>query len=268
MVLIGRLAEPVAATLGGDPCAVSAVWLAAHVRDGPPAVARARGQDLLPVQHVEQAHLLHHSRRHRLLILRRAGQTHHHQSPALSSSHPPEAAVCLFLLHVGEQGLGEFTDVAWAPTQAVLMAAMYSESSPYAAYVGMLEEILPFTDIIPSVTLAWYPARTSPSESCCFVALLTRAPAMGCCLCQQATGERWRGGEEPSSHGAADAAVPAAAAVPALPAPGAAPGAAAPGRPDPMSRQAGRRRAAPTQAGRGREARRGEARGRERRMAM
>lgn len=52
-------------------------------------------------------------------------------------------------------GLGEFADLAWAPTQAVLMAAMYSESSPYAAYFGLLEEILPFTDIIPSATLAW-----------------------------------------------------------------------------------------------------------------
>jgi hypothetical protein len=37
----------------------------------------------------------------------------------------------------------------------MLMAAMYSDSSPYMHYVGLLEEILPFTDIIPSVTLAW-----------------------------------------------------------------------------------------------------------------
>lgn len=176
-------------------------------------------------------------------------------SPQVTRLKPPSACSCCMSVM---QGLGEFTDVAWAPTQAVLMAAMYSESSPYAAYVGMLEEILPFTDIIPSVTLAWYPATTSPSESCCFVALLTRAPAMGCCLCQQATGERWRGGEEPSSHGAADAAVPAAAAVPALPAPGAAPGAAAPGRPDPMSRQAGRQATSSTDTSRQRE--RGKAR--------
>jgi hypothetical protein len=53
------------------------------------------------------------------------------------------------------QGLGELTDVAWAPTQAVIMAAMYADKSPYMHYVGLLEELLPFTDIIPSATMAW-----------------------------------------------------------------------------------------------------------------
>ena len=53
------------------------------------------------------------------------------------------------------QVLGEFTDLAWAPTQAIIMAAMYSETSPYMHYVGLVEELLPFTDIIPSATLAW-----------------------------------------------------------------------------------------------------------------
>lgn len=42
------------------------------------------------------------------------------------------------------------------------MAAMYSDSSPYMHYVGLLEEILPFTDIIPSVTLAWYTDTHTP----------------------------------------------------------------------------------------------------------
>lgn len=51
--------------------------------------------------------------------------------------------------------LGEFTDLAWAPVFAVCVAAMYSESSPYAHYVGLIEELLPFTDIIPTATLAW-----------------------------------------------------------------------------------------------------------------
>lgn len=61
--------------------------------------------------------------------------------------------LCLELDHV--QVLGEFTDLAWAPVFAVCVAAMYSESSPYAHYVGLLEELLPFTDIIPTATLAW-----------------------------------------------------------------------------------------------------------------
>jgi hypothetical protein len=50
---------------------------------------------------------------------------------------------------------GEVGDVFWAPLSAVLISAMYSESSPYAAYIGFIEEILPFTDIIPTATLAW-----------------------------------------------------------------------------------------------------------------
>jgi len=51
--------------------------------------------------------------------------------------------------------LGELTDLAWAPLFAVCVHAMYSESSPYAHYVGLVEELLPFTDIIPTATLAW-----------------------------------------------------------------------------------------------------------------
>lgn len=52
--------------------------------------------------------------------------------------------------------LGELTDLAWAPIFAICVAAMYSESSPYAHYVGLIEELLPFTDIIPTATLAWF----------------------------------------------------------------------------------------------------------------
>jgi len=52
--------------------------------------------------------------------------------------------------------LGEFTDLAWAPLFAVALHAMYSETSPYAHYVGLVEELLPFTDIIPTATLAWF----------------------------------------------------------------------------------------------------------------
>ncbi len=51
--------------------------------------------------------------------------------------------------------LGEFTDLAWAPVFCICVAAMYSESSPYAHYIGLIEELLPFTDIIPTATLAW-----------------------------------------------------------------------------------------------------------------
>jgi hypothetical protein len=52
-------------------------------------------------------------------------------------------------------GLGEFADVFWAPISATLLSHLYSTSVPMAQYAGLVEEILPFTDIIPTATLAW-----------------------------------------------------------------------------------------------------------------
>lgn len=52
-------------------------------------------------------------------------------------------------------GLGELADVLWAPVSAKLVSGMYSESSPHAKYVAFFEELLPFTDFIPTATLAW-----------------------------------------------------------------------------------------------------------------
>ena len=51
--------------------------------------------------------------------------------------------------------LWEATDLAWAPISAIIVGAMYSDSSPYVYYVNLLEELLPFTDVLPTATLAW-----------------------------------------------------------------------------------------------------------------
>eukprot|EP00566_Odontella_aurita_P010159 CAMPEP_0113533422 /NCGR_PEP_ID=MMETSP0015_2-20120614/4598_1 /TAXON_ID=2838 /ORGANISM="Odontella" /LENGTH=432 /DNA_ID=CAMNT_0000432477 /DNA_START=215 /DNA_END=1513 /DNA_ORIENTATION=- /assembly_acc=CAM_ASM_000160 len=51
--------------------------------------------------------------------------------------------------------VGEAFDLSWAPTQAVLVAAMYDDVSPSLKYVAFAEEILPFTDLIPSATYGW-----------------------------------------------------------------------------------------------------------------
>jgi hypothetical protein len=51
--------------------------------------------------------------------------------------------------------VGEGFDVAWAPISMVLVGAMYDESSPHLKYVALMEELLPFTDIVPSATLGW-----------------------------------------------------------------------------------------------------------------
>lgn len=52
-------------------------------------------------------------------------------------------------------GLGELADVLWAPVSASMVSAMYSQSSPNIKYIAFIEEVLPFTDAIPTATLAW-----------------------------------------------------------------------------------------------------------------
>ena len=52
-------------------------------------------------------------------------------------------------------GLGELADLVWAPVSSKMVDLLYKDSSPRARYVAFLEEVLPFTDIIPTATLAW-----------------------------------------------------------------------------------------------------------------
>lgn len=55
--------------------------------------------------------------------------------------------------------VGELADLVWAPMSAIMLSTMYSHSSPGVKYVAFLEEALPFTDFIPTATLAWYVER-------------------------------------------------------------------------------------------------------------
>jgi len=54
-------------------------------------------------------------------------------------------------------GIGELGDIIWAPLQTFFILAMIGRE-PYMAVfatVSFVEEILPFTDFIPSATFAW-----------------------------------------------------------------------------------------------------------------
>lgn len=51
--------------------------------------------------------------------------------------------------------VGEVLDVAWAPTQTILLMAMYDHVTSHLQYVSFFEEILIFTDIVPSATIGW-----------------------------------------------------------------------------------------------------------------
>lgn len=50
---------------------------------------------------------------------------------------------------------GEGFDLAWAPISMVLVGAMYDGVMPNLKYLALVEELLPFTDVIPTATLGW-----------------------------------------------------------------------------------------------------------------
>ncbi|MFB3387363.1 hypothetical protein [Flavobacterium sp. LAR06] len=52
--------------------------------------------------------------------------------------------------------IGEFSDVIWAPIAAFIMTRMYKgRVGKVASILTFVEEIVPFTDVIPSFTLMW-----------------------------------------------------------------------------------------------------------------
>jgi hypothetical protein len=51
--------------------------------------------------------------------------------------------------------VGEGFDLIWAPIFAIFIAGLYDDVMPNLKYFAFLEEILPFTDVIPSATLGW-----------------------------------------------------------------------------------------------------------------
>jgi hypothetical protein len=53
-------------------------------------------------------------------------------------------------------GLGEFADVVWAPVSAFVFFKIFGgKQGAIGGAFAFLEEILPFTDFIPSFTLMW-----------------------------------------------------------------------------------------------------------------
>ena len=52
-------------------------------------------------------------------------------------------------------GIAEFADVAIAPISAILVYIFFNKKLKWAGFT-FFEEILPFTDVIPSATIAWH----------------------------------------------------------------------------------------------------------------
>ncbi len=54
-------------------------------------------------------------------------------------------------------GIGEFSDIIWAPVSAWLMTKLYQgKIGKIAAVVTFVEEVLPVTDVIPTFTIMWF----------------------------------------------------------------------------------------------------------------
>lgn len=52
--------------------------------------------------------------------------------------------------------LGEFSDVIWAPFAGFLMIRMYKGTlGKVGGILAFVEEVLPFSDFVPTFTLAW-----------------------------------------------------------------------------------------------------------------
>jgi hypothetical protein len=53
-------------------------------------------------------------------------------------------------------GIGEFSDVIWAPVSALLIFKMYKGTvGKIGGMVSFLEELIPGFDVVPTFTLTW-----------------------------------------------------------------------------------------------------------------
>ena len=74
----------------------------------------------------------------------------------------PNLFVCILMDIIGMAtyifpAIGEMADVVWAPISAFIFYQMFGgRFGLIGGVLNFLEEIIPFTDIIPSFTIAWF----------------------------------------------------------------------------------------------------------------
>ncbi len=73
----------------------------------------------------------------------------------------PSLVLCIIMDLIGcasyaLPGLGEFTDIIWAPVSGIVFFMMFGGwKGALGGLFDFAEEILPFTDFIPTFTIAW-----------------------------------------------------------------------------------------------------------------
>lgn len=81
----------------------------------------------------------------------------------------PNLAICIIMDLIGMAsyiipGLTEFTDIVWAPISGFIFYLLFGgRFGLIGGTLDFLEEIIPFTDAIPSFTIAWF-IRKKQSE--------------------------------------------------------------------------------------------------------
>ena len=79
-----------------------------------------------------------------------------------TQSQLPSLALCIVLDIVGCASftlpfIGEFSDVIWAPLSGIIFYNMFGgKMGVFGGGLSFLEELLPFTDFIPTFSIAWY----------------------------------------------------------------------------------------------------------------
>ncbi len=74
----------------------------------------------------------------------------------------PNIFICMVMDAIGMASyfipaMGEFADVVWAPISGFLFFILFGgRLGMLGGVLNFLEEIIPFTDIIPSFTIAWF----------------------------------------------------------------------------------------------------------------
>ena len=74
----------------------------------------------------------------------------------------PSIVFCIIMDAIGYAsfaipGLGEFSDIIWAPVSAFIFLKTFGgRLGRMGSVFNFIEEALPFTDFIPSFTIAWF----------------------------------------------------------------------------------------------------------------
>lgn len=80
----------------------------------------------------------------------------------------PPLWLCILLDLIGMlsyvvPGMGELIDVVWAPISAFLFSVLFGGAK--GTIIAFLEEILPFTDVIPTFTITYFIRKNQAIEN-------------------------------------------------------------------------------------------------------